>query len=260
VSGGIDFPGYAARPVVQRLAVRRFDASRDEWIEARGEGRAEDRSSIACATFNTWFQGPEPALRHAGLLAELRRADADVIALQEVNTALLDRIRAEAWVREGYVLARTPFRVDTVPTHGLALLSRLPLGGVRLHPLPTHMGRGVLVAEVRIEGAPLALAVVHLESMKPNADVRGAQLAAVFALLEGHADAIIAGDFNFCASWPEENGRIDARYADLWARLRPGEAGYTQDTEANAMLAKARAGERKQVRIDRILLRGDAGR
>jgi tyrosyl-DNA phosphodiesterase 2 len=95
--------------------------------------------------------------------------------------------------------------------------------------------------------------------MKPNADTRGAQLQALCGLLEGEGNALIAGDFNFCSSWPAENDRLDRRYRDLWASLRPGEPGYTQDTAINTMLARAK-GEVRQVRIDRILLRSDTGR
>eukprot|EP00727_Mastigamoeba_balamuthi_P014551 m51a1_g9720 putative metal-dependent hydrolase (111) ;mRNA; f:1445052-1451900 len=47
-------------------------------------------------------------------------------------------------------------------------------------------------------------------------------------------------------------------YKDAWALLRPGDAGWTEDTDVNGML-RALRGDRKQVRFDRVLWRGSPG-
>ncbi|MBI5275700.1 MAG: endonuclease/exonuclease/phosphatase family protein [Burkholderiales bacterium] len=254
---GFDFPEYARKPSTQRLAVHAFvDAS---WREVGDDGTDVTALSLSCVTYNTWFQGPDKDTRYAGLLHVLQQEAADVILLQEVTMQLLGALMEAAWVRERYRYARAPFRADAIPSHGTMVLSKLPVANATLHPIPTNMGRALLTAEVRVGGSPLVLATVHLESMKGHADTRGEQLQTVFGLLEAAPDVILAGDFNFCSSVPEENNRIDPRYADVWPLLRPGEAGYTQDTDANAMLAKAK-GEAKRVRIDRMLLRSDGGR
>lgn len=52
------------------------------------------------------------------------------------------------------------------------------------------------------------------------------------------ADAVLellAGDFNFCASWAAEQAHLDPGYRDLWAALHPGKPGYTEDTTVNTM-------------------------
>lgn len=258
MSDGLDFPGYASSPQTVALRIESFDAAAGQWREPVSVAASEPAQRIVVATWNAWFQGPDAARRQDGLLAVLASAHPHLIALQEVTTALLERIREAAWVRDGYQVAHAPIRADAIPSHGLALLSRLPLAATVLHPLPTHMGRRALVASWQAKPR-LAIAVVHLESMKANADTRGEQLRTLFGLLEDETDALVAGDFNFCASWPEENDRLDRRYRDLWAVLRAAEAGYTQDTGINTMLARAKQ-ETRQVRIDRILLRSDTGR
>ena len=256
---GMDFPDYPAKPTVRALQPWAFDDAAREWKAVPFEDRDAARDRLTCATFNTWFQGGEKTRRYRALLQVLGESDADVIVLQEVTIGLLDEIMAAAWLRARYCFVRAPFRAEAVPSHGVMLLSRLPLVGATLYPLPTHMGRSMLAAQIRIEGRPFTFATVHLESMRTNADTRGEQLLRVFEILEDAGDAVVAGDFNFCSSWEQENRRIDTRYLDMWAVLRRGEAGYTQDTDVNRMLADAKR-EEKRVRIDRVLLRSDAAR
>lgn len=259
MADGIDFPGYVAAGAVEATPVHRFDAARGAWRESAGGGSTARVERITCVTFNTWFQGPDAALRNAGLIACLERIRPDVAMLQEVTVPLLEALCATPWLREAYGFARSAFRVDTIPAHGVVLFSRLPIVEASVHRLKTFMGRRLLAARCRVNGGELALATAHLESMKNYGDVRGEQLRAIFGVLEGSRDAVLGGDFNFCASWAAENSRLDPRYADLWARLRPGEPGYTQDTALNAMLAIAKQ-ETKQVRFDRLLLRSDPPR
>ena len=71
-------------------------------------------------------------------------------------------------------------------------------------------------------------------------------------------DAVaLCGDFNLCSEgkYVPENAPIagDRDVLDLWPALRPGEPGWTEDTEANAMRYRA-TGKEKQVRFDRVLL------
>lgn len=255
-SDGIDFPGYAADGQAERAAIHAFDAARGEWIESEGAASTWDGTSLDVATWNTWFQGPDADARHAGLLACLERVKPDVLMLQEVTVPLLAKLCAAPWLREGWRFVRTAFREDTIPAHGLVLFTRLPLAEARIVRLKTYMGRRLLLARCRTSGGDLELATVHLESMKNYGDVRAQQLATLFAELEPSRDALVGGDFNFCSSDAVENARLDARFADLWPALRHDEPGYTQDTAANPMLARAKKAE-KRVRIDRLLLRSD---
>ena len=88
------------------------------------------------------------------------------------------------------------------------------------------------------------MATTHLESWvgpgETKARERVAQLAAALARLQasGARNLLLAGDLN----WHDdgEEGSLAARlppgWLDAWAVLRPGEAGATYDTDANAML------------------------
>jgi tyrosyl-DNA phosphodiesterase 2 len=230
--GGIDFPGYARKPEVQTLPIH----------PARAGDVDVEQGELVCVTFNTWFQGPEHAARYRALLEVLQQAAADIIMLQECTVQLLEMLLAAPWVRERYCYARAPFRADAIPSHGLMLLSRLPLRDAALHPVPTNMGRSALVAHCRVNGAPLAFVTLHLESMKTHAETRAEQLKTVFALLAPEPNVLLGGDFNFCSSWPEENARLDPAYVDVWPALKPADPGYTRPG--------------KPVRFDRLLARG----
>ena len=64
--------------------------------------------------------------------------------------------------------------------------------------------------------------------------------------------SILVGDFNFCSTWPEENKNIPPSFTDVWAKLRPNENGWTEDTFINIMRYNQK-NEHKQVRFDRTL-------
>lgn len=254
----IDFPG-APEPRIEAVPVTAFDPARQQWVDSPPTSQDAALTSLSCITFNTWFQGPEAEARYGGLLDVLERSDADVILLQEVTTRLLDMLQGCGWIRAGYRLVQSPIRADAIPSHGVVLLSRLPLVAARVHPLPTRMGRCLLEADSRVNGATFTFATAHLESMKPYADERGRQLKYIFSVIGRSAHCVLGGDFNFCSSWREENSRLDPAYVDVWPALRPAEPGYTQDTDINRMLAAAKQ-ETRKVRFDRILLRSAAGK
>lgn len=253
----LEFPGYSRKPELQELQVSRFDAQAHAWRERRAGNIDARVSSLCVVTWNTWFQGEDRPDRYKGLVGALEACRPDVIMLQEVTIELLDALLAAPWVRNEFHYTRAPFRAEAIPSHGVMLLSRLPVGRALLHAIPTRMGRSLLTVESRINGKSIVFATVHLESMKAHADTRGEQLRAIFSILEREPDVVLAGDFNFCSSSREENSRIDARYADVWPAVRRGEPGYTQDTDRNPMLLHAKR-EMKKVRIDRVTLRSDA--
>ncbi|XP_048552816.1 uncharacterized protein LOC125533074 [Triticum urartu] len=66
----------------------------------------------------------------------------------------------------------------------------------------------------------------------------------------GSRNAIFCGDMNWDdkidGAFPLSEGWVDA-----WAELKPGEDGWTYDTEANAMLSKA--SKKLQLRLDRFV-------
>jgi tyrosyl-DNA phosphodiesterase 2 len=253
--------------MVRELSAARFDPKAGRWLAAsRGASLAGSLAAslapaaspaptsgyLSLATFNVWFDRYSCEARWKALLEILAGCDADVIALQEVTPALLERILEAEWIRAEYAV--TDFTGDTVFPYGTLLLTRWTPARLLIHALPTKLWRNLLVAEFDLNGARTAIATAHLESKRSSEATRGAQLEEIFRLLAPADHAVLMGDFNFCSSWRQENERIDPAYLDLWPTLRPDEAGYTEDTTINAML-RWKEGEEKQVRYDRILLR-----
>ncbi|MFD4761546.1 endonuclease/exonuclease/phosphatase family protein [Streptomyces sp. NPDC058439] len=97
-------------------------------------------------------------------LDALRAADADVIALQEAEPALLGLLLSTPWVRESYTLWAGPAGRD-VADCGLLLLSRLPVREAGLHVLGPH--KAVAAVVVATAEGPLTVAVTHLSSDLP---------------------------------------------------------------------------------------------
>jgi tyrosyl-DNA phosphodiesterase 2 len=186
------------------------------------------------------------------LLALLEERRPDVIALQEVTLPFLAGIRATPWIQREYFVS--DFMGSTVQSYGVALLSRFPFESLESHTLTSRMDRTLLLAHIPVNGTRLAVGTMHLESLD-SAAIRASQLEQVFKTVAQDRDALLMGDFNFCSSWPEEQSRIPAAYADAWSTLR-AEPGYTEDPAVNRMLRKMKK-EREAVRFDRILLRSE---
>jgi endonuclease/exonuclease/phosphatase family metal-dependent hydrolase len=199
-----------------------------------------------------WFGDFWRDERCAALLAVLRRLSPDLVALQEVTPPYLARLLAEDWVRRDYWVSDASGA--TVSPHGVLLLGRPRPSRLALRRLPSDKDRKLLVAELHLNGCPLHLANVHLESAADNAPLRLTQLGEVLPLLSGTRHSVILGDFNFDPSQEAEQARLEASHLDLWALLRPGEPGYTEDTSINRMRLLHK-GKERQARFDRIFLR-----
>ncbi|MBB2915087.1 endonuclease/exonuclease/phosphatase family metal-dependent hydrolase/2'-5' RNA ligase/uncharacterized protein (UPF0248 family) [Streptosporangium becharense] len=226
--------------------------------EAVPPGRATATAArLRVLTWNTlWdrYDGDriDTARRRPLLLEALERADADVIALQEVETGLLDMLLRASWVRSGYTLGTDPRRRD-VDDSGLLILSRLPVreaGGCVLGPFKA-------VAAVTVESAagPVVVAATHLTSdhTQDGPARREAELARLADALAGvDGDVILLGDFNDGGSGPET--ALGLR--DAWTEVRgPGDATATFDPLVNPLAAISTISGRA-VRLDRVLLRG----
>jgi tyrosyl-DNA phosphodiesterase 2 len=118
--------------------------------------------------------------------------------------------------------------------------------------LPTRLSRGFLRAHCIVNGSPLAICSVHLDSGKQSASLRARQLRRVFRALRRVDDAVVLGDFNMRDA---ENHRITTRFTDAWPALRPGEDGFTEDTDINLMRWDSKP-KHRQVRFDRVLVKG----
>ncbi len=209
------------------------------------------RRSLSLLSWNVWFGLDKPHRRWTELISILGSLQPDVVALQEVTDPFLRMLRKAPWVRRRYEISDPSG--ESLGSYGNLIVSRLPLERVRVLALDSEMDRKLVVAQARAADATWAFASVHLESLRESADRRAKQLTQVLEALAPYPEAALMGDFNFCSSWIEENGRIPSDYLDVWPAVRSDD-GFTVDTELNEMRGRE-AQTAKRVRFDRILIR-----
>ncbi|MEU1529487.1 poly(A) polymerase [Streptomyces fagopyri] len=191
------------------------------------------------------------------LLAALADADADVIALQEVEAGLLDLILRTPWIRAAYTVGSDP-RGKRVDDTGLLLLSRLPVREAGHHALGPH--KAVTALTLETASGPLVVAATHLSS--DHSDNGPARRASELArIAEGLADLdgplVLLGDFNDGGDGP--TGPAAALgLRDAWTEVRgAADQSPTFDPAVNPLAAVSSLSGRSS-RLDRILLRGAA--
>ncbi|MFE6051852.1 RNA repair domain-containing protein [Kitasatospora sp. NPDC056446] len=225
---------------------------------------APPATSLRVVTWNTLWDRYDAdriatARRRPLLLAALEAADADVIALQEVEPALVALLLAAPWVRAGYTLNADPLGRE-VDEHGLLLLSRLPVVEAGRHTLGPH--KAVTAISVRTDDEPLTVAAVHLSS-DHSTDGPARREAELARLAEGLAgvegELLLLGDFNDARSGP--SGPAAALgLRDAWAQVHgPSDDTPTFDPTANPLAAVSSLTGRPG-RIDRVLHRGGHAR
>lgn len=227
------------------------------WRPAEPAGEAPPVARLRVLTWNTlWdrYDGDriDTARRRPLLLEALRRADADVIALQEVEPDLLDLLCHEPWVRDRYTLSLDPHGRDTAE-YGLLLLSRLPVTEAGLCALGPHKAAAALV--VATADGPITVAATHLTSdhTVDGAARRTAELALLAeALPVAGTDVVLVGDFN------DGDPALASRLGldDAWTQVHGADDHTpTFDPGANPLAAlSSRTG--RAARLDRVLLRG----
>ncbi|MER6147606.1 poly(A) polymerase [Streptomyces hirsutus] len=237
------------------------------WEPAEGWRPADDAprttvpsaGSLRVLTWNTlWDRYDSDRLdttrRRPLLLSALEDADADVIALQEVEAGLLALLLRAPWVRAGYTLGTNPGGKD-IEDSGLLLLSRLPVREAGRHQLGPH--KAVTAITVETGSGPLVVATTHLSSdHSPNGPAR--RQAELGRLAEGlggvDGDLILVGDFNDGGDGPA--AALGLR--DAWTEVHgPGDRTPTFDPGVNPLAAVSSLSGRA-FRLDRIFLR--AGR
>ncbi|MFJ3309972.1 poly(A) polymerase [Streptomyces sp. NPDC086549] len=224
-----------------------------------GETAVPDRATLRVLTWNTLWDRYDSdridtARRRPLLLTALEEADADVIALQEVEPKLLAMLLAAPWVRAGYTVGTDP-RGRHVDDTGLLLLSRLPVREAGRHELGPH--KAVTAVTVETASGPLVIANTHLSSdHSDNGPARRqAELARLAKGLAGvDAPLILLGDFNDGDDGP--NGPAAALgLRDAWTQVHgPADRTPTFDPGVNPLAAVSSLSGRVS-RLDRILLR-----
>lgn len=223
------------------------------------EPAAGAATTVRLLTWNTLWDRYDSdridtARRWPLLLAALEAADADVIALQEVQAGLLALLLAAPWVRGRYTVD-TDERGRDVQASGLLMLSRLPVREAGRHafgPYKAAAGLTVLTA-----AGPLVVVGTHLTSdhTEGGAGHRQRELAELADGLGGvDADVVLLGDFNDGTGGPAAT--LGMR--DTWAETRADESP-TFDPGVNPLAAVSSLSGRA-ARIDRVLLRGNGFR
>lgn len=139
------------------------------------------------ATYNLWNADQGQPTRHAWLLRELSRLNADLLCLQEVRDA---SYAAELAERLGY--AHTHFAAEPGEEEGLCILSRTPLE----HRAVYDPGARAIGAVTRVEGTTLGIINLHLpwdSALKREAQ---AVTLAREAMRLPCAQLLMMGDFN----------------------------------------------------------------
>jgi poly(A) polymerase len=183
------------------------------------------------------------------ILDELRKTNADIIALQEVTPESLAYILATDWVQDYFISESTSG--NNVKPYGNLIVSRWAFNLVE-YQFSGH--KRVLVGDWNLNDRSVRLANVHLTSSRgENAlQKRTQQLATVIGYLQQQAgDRLIVGDFNTRDNEQDEIINY-GNFIDLWKKLYPDRVGYTFDPTANS-LAMLMSLEGKPARFDRIL-------
>ncbi|MCX4845962.1 RNA repair domain-containing protein [Streptomyces sp. NBC_00893] len=258
-AGRIRAPRRLPSPYFISRTPHTFSAPEAAWTPVPEDAPApEPPASLTLLTWNTlWdrYDGDriDTARRRPLLLDALRAADADVIALQEAEPALLAMLLAAPWVRAGYTFWADPAGRD-VADCGLLLLSRVPVREAGLHALGPHKA----VAAVVVDGpdGPVTVAATHLSSDHSadgaaRRDAELADLATGLAAVEG--DVSLLGDFNDGGNTPQDRLGM----ADAWSRVHGADDRTpTFDPSVNPLAAVSSLSGRMS-RLDRVLVRSE---
>ncbi|MET7859444.1 poly(A) polymerase [Streptomyces sp. NPDC005318] len=229
-----------------------------DWVPARTARADGPTGRLRVLTWNTLWDRYDAdrigtAARRPLLMTALREADADVIALQEVEPSLLTLLLQEPWVRRTYALGTDPAARD-VDECGVLLLSRLPVREAGHHALGPH--KAVVALVVETGAGPVTVAATHLSSdhSENGAQRRDAELtrtAEGLASLDG--DLVLMGDFNDGTGAP---GTV-LGMRDAWSEAHgPDDATATFDPCVNPLAAVSSLSGRAS-RLDRVLLRAE---
>ncbi|MEU3774137.1 poly(A) polymerase [Streptomyces sp. NPDC032472] len=257
--------GGAWRPAEDAVRAPHVGRAGSTAAAGRAGGNAADAPSrVRLLTWNTLWDRYDAAhidtaRRRPLLLAALEAADADVIALQEVEPELLVLLLAQPWVRARYTAGTDPGGKD-VASSGLLVLSRLPVAEAGLHVLGPY--KAVSAVTVRTAAGPLVVASVHLTSdhTENGADRRSAELVRIAEGFSGvEADVVLLGDFNDGRSGAEGPAAALAM-RDAWSEVHGAQDDTpTFDPLANPLAAVGSLSGRPG-RLDRILLRSAGAR
>jgi len=194
--------------------------------------------------------------RSMAIFAMIEEANADVIALQEVEDWFLEIMAQQKWARSYHA---SDFGSGHAPG-GLLILSKMPLSSVAYYE-KTQPGqvevdqRGRLLAVKPDAGHHnLMIAATTLDWRTPQS--RGDSLDYIFSILNSTTDVVLMGDFNFDYGSQPETSHIPDKFKDVWLQLRPERPGFTWDPIHNNYAHLSDPMSRPS-RVDRVFVASD---
>jgi endonuclease/exonuclease/phosphatase family metal-dependent hydrolase len=208
---------------------------------------------IRVVTLNLWGSEPPLEPRMRAVVDGLAALAPDVVALQEVRAIpgavenQAERLARALGLEAAYQVATPSPDGD----EGLALLARHPIVARMHRELPHARAderRIVLGVAVETPAGRFCAFTTHLHYRLADGAAREEQAAAAEALVaatESELPKVLMGDFNAIPESDEIRylrgqhsiGGRRVYYQDAWARIHPGEAGYTW-ARANSQTAR----------------------
>ena len=226
-------------------------------------------------TWNACFEPPFLEERLRWLVALVRDADADVVALQELRPDTYAVVR-EA-VRGTHEASPPPSPLTAYFTATFVDTRRVAnVAFERVAFEETEMGRDLLLATVQSrgdlgQGVRFVVGNVHLESLSSQA-TRRRQMAQVVreSAASGASDVLVVGDFNMddVTNYPhlgpprkgDRLGNLDvietlgaAGFVDVWPKLNPTDAGKTYDSATLRWKGAPPMARPMRARYDRVM-------
>ena len=215
---------------------------------------------MRCMTWNVEYTVCTPAKVEA-VAAAIRRADPDVLCLQELTDELWAALRplldfeyttgVQYFLVDKCTLGRMAW--EPGPVIGNAICSKWPLADVRSVPFCTKTlaSRGFVVATV-CSSPSVSVLCTHLDSSARRWRTRVQQIKQLVG--EAGVD-VLTGDMNCAPPAVEFRQFRLGGWVDGWTDAV--DPGYTEDTKTNprrraVMQERGRAGEERRVRFDHV--------
>lgn len=224
--------------------------------------------SLKLVTWNLWGRAKGWEARQPVIDAALAGLQPDIVAIQETwhDGGRWPQAERLAALLGCHMAAATPApRVSG--DYGLAVLSRWPISGHRVHPLPVADNppdeRIALDADIVTPVGILPVCTVHLSWPLDQSHIRQDQVRVLAALASrdqsGRLPRVLCGDFNADPASDEIRmltglGRVPVPgivFQDAWQAGGDGSPGYTW-THRNPAAAEGRFGNS---RLDYVLVR-----
>lgn len=190
------------------------------------------------------------------LMKVMKAADADIIALQEVEDWFTEKLYGDKWAQQYYA---TEFG-NAHAAGNLYILSRFPMQfsyveSVRPAQIEVDQRARAMIASVQIANKStstltIANTVLDWQSWTNRVDA----IDFITDALINYDDVILAGDFNFDSDSSLERARFPREYVDIWPMAHPEWRGATWNPLQN-QYARDADPTSIPMRLDRIFVK-----